>query len=264
MKKLFICFLFFFPCGCATIFSSTAFEMSSTLLTLGNVGQTLISMTAAEGGGISVGPLPPHYSADHVRMIREAWEQQFQLAKKVSWEAEEVPWKELVGATVRKGDGSFLFALVEKRTLRTDSRREEITVYRTVSGRTLRDPSQSPGEAFYPHIQASNASVPVYLYTAWFFTRSRQPSGILAGYPAENSPCRKAGIHGAGIVAVSKNSPAQKAGLQSGDTVSAVNGQAAEYATLFALLRPGKNSITFCRNGSAETLEMRLPAPLTR
>ena len=263
MKKLIIYFLFLFPCGCAAVFSSTAFEMSSTLLTLGNVGQTLISMTTEESG-MSVGPLPPHYSTDPARMIREAWEQQFQLAKRVSWEGEEVPWKELVAATGRKGGGAFLFALVEKRTLRTDSQREEITIYRTISGRTLRDPTQSPGEAFYPHIQASNTSVPIYLYTAWFFTRSRQPSGILAGYQTENSPCRKVGIHGAGIVAVSKNSPAHKAGLRSGDTVSAVNGRAAEYATLLALLQPGRNSVTFCRNGRADTIEMQLPEPLRK
>lgn len=265
MKKMSIYFLFLFSCGCAAVFSGTALEMPSTLLTLGSVGQTLINMTGEESGKMPVGPLPPHYSSDQGRMIREAWEQQFQLAKRIHWEGEDVPWKEVVAVTVRKsGRGAFIFALVEKRILRTDSQREEIIVYRTVSGKTLYDPEQSPGEAFYPQIHVKHTSAPVYLYTAWYYTRSKQPSGILAGHQAENSPCRRAGIHGADIAAVAKNSPAQKAGLQWGDTISAVNGQATEYATLFALLRPGKNSITFCRNGQTGTLEVHLPEPQKR
>lgn len=262
MKKFLTILVLLANCGCAMIIPGTALEMTSTLLTLGNVGQTIVKMTAAESGKMAVGPLPQQYSSDQERMVREAWEQNFLLAKKTSWVGEEIPWKELVAATARKtGNSAILFALVEKRGLRNDIRREEVTVYKTVSGKTVLDPAQAMGEAFYPLVQTQNITVPVYLYTAWFFSRSRQPSGILAGDTTSRSSC---GPSGAYIVAIGKNTPANKSGLLAGDFITSINGHAVEYATLFAALRPGQNAVTFCRNGQIKTCDIPLPEPKRR
>lgn len=266
MKKLLVIVSLLVNCGCATLFAGTGLEMSTTLLTLGGMGQTLINMTAADAGTMKVGPMPQHYTLDPERMIREAWEQNFQVAKRTRWEGEDISWKELVAATARKsGEGSPLFALVEKQARPAIRHREEVTVYRTASGKIVSSPAQAYGEGFYPLVQTREVAVPTYLYTAWFFTRSGQPSGILAGRVPETSPCRERGSSGAQVLAVGKKSPAHTAGLSAGDCILSVNGHAVEYATLFTLLQPGRNTIIVCaRNGGKETRELHLPTPLRK
>lgn len=262
MKKFFIAALLYLNSGCAMIFSSVGLEVSSTLLSLGSVGQTLITMTASDRSAPPVGPVPAQYSDNPDRMIREAWEQNYQLAKKAVWEGEDIPWNELVSWTARKSkDVPALFALVEKRALRNENHREDVTVYKTVSGRTLQDPSQSPGEAFYPQTQTRTTAVPVFLYTAWFFTGSRQPSGILAFEDTWKDPCGTGRADGTLVRATGKNTPADKAGLRGGDVITAINGHTADPAAVFSLLRPGANTLSICRAGQAGTTTLTLPDP---
>ncbi|SBV94918.1 hypothetical protein KL86DPRO_10781 [uncultured delta proteobacterium] len=236
--------------------------MVSTALTLGNIGQTVIKMTASGPEKVAVGELPPHYSGNRSRMIREAWEQNYQLAKTVRWEGEDAPWPEIVAATARKANGGgVLFALVERRPLRTETRQEEITLYRMISGRTLTDPRQSPGEGFHPQTQLRSVTVPVYTYTAWFFSRSRQPSGILATENPRGGPCNLPQGSATLVLAAGKNTPAQRAHLQSDDIITAINGRSAPYTALYSMLRPGDNPLTICRNGLYHSVVLSLPAP---
>ena len=196
-------------------------------------------------------------------MIREAWEQNYQLSRTIHWEAEDIPWQEVVATATRKASDSngLLFALVIRRPLRTETRREEITVYKTASGRMVQDPSQSPGEGFYPHIQTRSVNTPLYSYTAWFFSRSRQPSGILAAEVPRNGPCKAFRDTGTRVWAVGKNTPAHKADLHSGDVITAINGRTAPYSSFFSLLQPGENSLMICRQGQRHAAALTLPAP---
>ncbi len=251
--------------GCAAIFPGMGLQTVSTALSLGSIGQTLIRMSNAEGSSLPVGPMPAQYVNNPTRMLQEAWEQNYQLAKTVRWESEEIPWKEVVAATGRKsGKSSALFALVERRALRDGSRTEQVTVYKTISGKLVESPAEAQGEAFYPQTREQRVTVPLYLYTAWFFTRSRQPSGILAQEGPWDGPCRTAYGYGALVLATGKNTPARKAEIQAGDIITAVNGRPAEYENLFGLLQGGHNTVTVCRGGAVLTLELALPQAAKR
>ena len=259
MKKTILPLLFLLSCGCAPLLP--AVETVSTILSLGNIGQTIITMTQAGPAKFPVGQTPPHYHNNRERMIREAWEQNYQLAGTLSWEAEDESWKEIAATTARKvGKNGNAFALVARSPQRTDTRREEITVYHTISGRVVTDPRLALGEHFYPQTHTRAVTVPIYTYTACFFTKSRQPTGILAT-DAPPSPGAPYGKNASLIQAVGKKTPAHKTQLQAGDIITSVNGRDAPYHSLFSLFKPGENTLTICRNGRFHTAQLSLPIP---
>jgi Trypsin-like serine proteases, typically periplasmic, contain C-terminal PDZ domain len=261
IRTALLSFLFLLVYGCAAPLIPGV-EIASTLLSLGNIGQTVIKMTTAPKGKVSVGQIPPHYYADRERLLREAWEQNYQLAKVLSWEGEDEPWKEVVAATTRKaGKESIVFALVARTPRRSDTRREEITVYRTISGRVLTDPKLIASEHFYPETHAVDITVPIYTYTAWFFTKSRQISGILASGAPETGPCALLSGQGTLVRAVGAKTPAHTAKLQAGDIITSVNGYPVPFDTFFSRLIAGDNSLAICRNGQSYTTSLKLPAP---
>lgn len=261
MKKLLAYFLLFASCGCAPLLTGTAAEVSS-LITLGGFGQTVVQLTSAGPRKLPVGALPAQYAGDTDRMIREAWEQNYQIAKTVQWAGEDLPWQELAASVARKaGTTRAVFALAAKQALHMEQRREDITVYRTLSGKTIADPADSFGEAYYPENRAVNQAAPVFRYTVWFFTKSRQPSGILASPEAWGGPCRNVARSGTLVRAVGKNTPAHKAGIQSGDVITGVNGRLSPYQNLFSLFVPGGNTVALCRNGQTMTTEAQFPVP---
>ncbi len=111
MKKAAIILALLLHTGCAAIFPGL--QVASTALTLGNLGQTIITMTSSGPENMAVGELPPQYAGNRSRMIREAWEQNYLLAKTAHWEGEDAPWQEIVAGTIRKAnDDGILFALV--------------------------------------------------------------------------------------------------------------------------------------------------------
>lgn len=261
MKKLLVSFLLFASCGCAPLLTGTAADVSS-LITLGGFGQTVVQLTSAGPRKLPVGALPVQYAGDADRMTREAWEQNYQIAKIAQWAGEDLPWQDLAASVARKaGTTRVVFALVAKQTSHMEQRREDITVYRTLTGKTVADPADSFGEAYYPENRAVGQAVPVFRYTAWFFTKSRQPSGILATPEAWGGPCKNAARSGTLVRAVGKNTPAHKASIQSGDVITSINGQLSPYQKLFSLLTPGENTVALCRNGQTMTTVVRLPVP---
>ena len=256
---LLLSFLLVYGCAAPLI---PGVEIASTILSLGNIGQTVIKMTTTPKGKVYVGQIPPHYYADRGRLFRETWEQNYQLAKILSWEGEEKTWKEVVATTTRKaGEESITFALVAKTPQRTDTHREEITVYRTISGRILTDPKLIADEHFYPEIHTVNVAVPIYTYTAWFFTKSRQISGILGSDAPRSGPCVLPAGQGTLVHAVGTKTPAQMAKLQAGDIITSVNGYPAPFNTFFSRLIAGENTLNICRNGQHHTTSLMLPAP---
>lgn len=262
MKNPLPALLFLFCAGCATL--PGALDPGSTLISLGSLGQTAFQVMriTTDSGTMAVAYLPQQYAADTERMLRETWEQNYQLAKTVRWEAEDLSWQEVAAATARKSRAEKAsLALVAKRPVRTETVREEITVYVTPSGKTLRDPAESPGESFYPQVRARKAAVPVHAYTAYYFVRSGQPSGILAEEGPWDGPCRTPYGYGTHVRAVGKGTPAETAQLRAGDIITTVNGARAEYAAMFALLRPGENILSVCRNGQYATMRLYMPAP---
>lgn len=264
VKRACLAGLFLGVCGCAPLLAGTGLETASTLLSLGGTGLTVIQMTSTGPGKMPVGMIPQQYANNKERMVREAWEQNYQLTRTVEWTDEELPWPDLVTAASRKaGEGKTLFALVEKRLSHSEKRTAAVTVYKTASGRILQDPAESPGEGFNPQTQIRQSTVPMFRYTAWYFGRSRQPSGILAGEGPWDGPCRKTHDYGALIRAVGGNTPAHAAQLQPGDIVTAVNGRRVEGDTLLFLLTHGINTLTVCRNGHTETRHLTLPTPRT-
>ena len=261
MKKILAFLVLFASCGCAALLPGAAGDIS-TLITLGGFGQTVVQLTAAGPRKLPVGPLPAQYAADTERMVREAWEQNYQLAKTAPWAGEDMPWPELAANAARKADNTkSVFALVGKQALQTGQRREEITVYRTISGKLIADPADSFGEAYYPESRAVEQSVPVFRYTVYFFTKSRQPSGILASPGAWSGPCKAISPSGTLVRAVGKNSPARTAHIQAGDVIASINGRPSPYQDLFLLLAPGPNTVALCRNGQMMTTVLQLPVP---
>ena len=262
MRKTLIALTALVYAGCAPLFAGSALETGSTLLSLGSLGQTVVQITNMGSGDkkLAVAYLPRQYRDDADRMVRETWEQNFQLVKTAQWEEEDMSWQELAAAVVRKARGNkAVLAMVEKRALRAKTVREEITVYVTPSGKVLRDPMESPGEAFFPQTRQAEFTVPVYVYKAFYFTKSRQPSGILAAEGPWDGPCRTAYGYGALVRAVGKKTPADAARLYPGDIITTVNGRRAEYQNLFALLRPGENTLSICRNGQHSVAALHLP-----
>jgi len=250
--------------GCAPLLAGTGLEAASSLISLGGTGLTIVQMTSTGPEKLLIGLMPPQYVENRERLIREAWEQNYQLIRTVEWAGEEMPWSDLTAAAYRKaGENKVLFALVEKRPLRTETHKEEITVYKTASGKLLHDPADSPGSAFYPQTHERQISVPIYAYKAWFFARSKQPSGILAGEGHRGGPCATAYGNGTLIRAVGRNTAADKSQLLSGDIVTAVNGRPATDSTALFLLAPGNNTLTICRNGHHGTKQLSLPTPRT-
>jgi hypothetical protein len=261
MKKIASTLALLFCAGCAAM-PFGVLETGSTLISLGSLGQTAVQATrlASKDGKLSAAYLPPQYAEDTDRMLREAWEQNYQLAKIAQWEGEDVSWRELGTTVARKAEGgNFLLVLVRKSFARNSAVSETVTVYATPSGRILRDPSESPGESFYPKAQERKTPVRIYAYTAYFFTRSRQPSGILAADGPWDGPCRTAYAYGALVLAVGKKTPADDARLQAGEIITAINGRSVDYQTLFALLRPGENTLNICRDGRYATKRLLLP-----
>lgn len=261
MKKLLAYFLLFASCGCAPLLTGTVADVSS-LITLGGFGQTIVQLTSTGPRKLPVGTLPDQYGGDTDRMIREAWEQNYQIAKIVQWAGEDLPWQELAASVARKaGNTRVIFALAAKQAPHMEQRREDITVYRTLSGKTVADPADSFGEAYYPENRVVSQAVPVFRYIAWFFTKSRQPSGILASPEAWGGPCRSVARSGTLVRAVGKNTPAHKANIQSGDVITGINGQLSPYQKLFSLFTPGENAVALCRNGQTMTTVVQLPVP---
>ena len=246
--------------GCAVGVFPGTLGTASTALSLGSLGQTLLSATYVDSGNnkVAVAPLPANYKNNLERMIREAWEQNYQFVKGTRWEDEDIPWKDLARTSLRKarGDGVTL-VLVEKTPLKQLTVSEEKTFYTTVSGRLVREPSEAAGESYYPHARVQSQSVTMYSYSAYFFTRSRQPSGLLL----TNAPKSGACPSGATVRAVGKKTPGEKAGLRSGDVITHVNGRVANPQTLFSLFVPGANPIRICRSGELSNHSLDIPVP---
>lgn len=261
MKMMLVFFFLFISCGCAPLLTGTVTDLS-TLVTLGGFGQTVVRLTETGPRQPPVGALPAQYASDTERMIREAWEQNFQVTKTVHWQGEGLPWQELAANAARRADGTrAVFALVAKRALHAEPRYEELTVYRTVSGRLIADPSDSYGEAYYAETREIARKVPVFRYTAYFFTKSAQPSGILASPDTRDEPCKSVSRSGILVRAVGKSTPAHIARIQSGDVIISVNGRPAAYPDFFSLLTPGQNTVTLCRNGQPMTTALPMPSP---
>lgn len=260
MRKALLWFALLISSGCVAMLPA-ALETPSGILSLGSIGSTIVQFTYGESDGCKfpVGWMPRQYVFDENRMIVETWEQNYQIIKKTSWEAEDVTWNEVVAATSRKAAGSrTALALVLKKRSRTEIRRDIVTTFTTPSGREMRDPLERPGEPFYPRIREQRVGVTMYTYTAFFFSKSRQPSGILAAAGPVSGPCRTT-TPGAQVLAVGQKTPATRANLQRGDIITTVNEQVAEYGTLYSLLKPGDNTLFVCRNGHTSKRVLRLP-----
>lgn len=249
--------------GCAAFLPGVLGDVS-TLISLGSLGQTAIKVTyaAMEGKKMAVGWMPAQYAESEPRMLAEAWEQNFQLVKKVYWENEDVPWNELTATVLRKaGTKPAVFALVTKIPLGDAPVREEVAVFIAPSGKIAGDPQELPGQSFRVEMRKNPATAAVYGYSAFYFSWSRQPSGILAAEGPWDGPCRSAYTYGTLVAAVAKNSPAQQAGLRRGEVIMAVNSQPAEYRTIFSLFRFGDNAVAVCRDGTVSQKNLYLPPP---
>ena len=235
------------------------------MISLGSLGQTAIQLTYAvlEDKKMAVGWLPGQYAGNTDRMILEAWEQNYQLTKKVSWENEDVPWLELTTTILRKARHSgTVFALVDKKPVRRSSVREDIAVYTTPSGMVTDDPASLVGQSFYTEIRTQSVPTTIYTYTAFYFTKSVQPTGLLLSQGPPNGPCRTNYTYGTQILAVGQKTPSATAGLQKNDILMAVNGRPAEFRDVFALFIPGENTLVICRNGTMlPQKHLRLPLP---
>lgn len=250
-------------CGCAALLPGALGDVS-TLISLGSLGQTAVQVTYAvlEDKKIAVGWLPVQYAGNEDRMIAEAWEQNYQLAKKIFWENEDVPWRELTATVLRKaGHLNVVFALVDKKPLRKVQVREEVAVYTAPSGATTENPANLPGQSFHTEMRLRPATVTVCAYTAFYFVKSAQPTGLLLAQGSWNNPCRSARTYGTRVLAVGKRTPAEAAGLRKGDILTAVNGRPAEYRNIFALFLQGDNVVAVCRGGVVHEKNLRLPLP---
>lgn len=254
----FLCAVFL--AGCAAGILPGTLGTASTALSLGSLGQTLINATYVDSGNnkVAVAPLPANYKNNLERMIREAWEQNYQFVKGTRWEDEDIPWKDLAKTALRKGRGdSSILVLVEKAPLKQLTFSEEKTFYTTVSGRLIREPAEAAGESYYPHARAQKHTVTIYTYSAYFFTRSRQPSGLLLSATPKAGPCGP----GIAVRAVGKKTPGEKAGIRAGDVITHVNERVPTSQTFFSLLVPGTNPVRICRNGALSTHTLEIPTP---
>ncbi|CAK7042159.1 MAG: hypothetical protein DELT_02871 [Desulfovibrio sp.] len=251
-----------FCAGCA-VGMLPMLETASTALTLGSLGQTLVEATylGKDDNKVAVAWMPKNYENAFDKMIRESWEQNYQYIKGVQWEDENIPWKDLTRVALRKaGDDRPILVLIQKKLARQVTVREERTFYTTVSGRLVRNPAEAAGESYFPHTRVQQQVVSLYTYTAYFFTRSRQPSGLLV------TDAPKSGVCGSGalIRAVGKKTPGDKAALRGGDIITHVNGRRASQQTAFSFLVPGANTLRVCRQGTVTEHALELPTAMRK
>lgn len=247
----------FMCAGCAALPWSGSLGTASTAISLGSLGQTLVNVTYMDDGGhkTAVARLPANYRGNMERMLCEAWEQHYQYVKCVRWQDEDIPWQDLARTSLRKGRGDTAnLVLVETSPVAGITSTEERTFYATASGRLVRDPAEAAGESYYPHTRTQQYSVPRYVYSAFFFTRSRQPSGLLLG-ASPPGPCGP----GALVRAVGKKSAGENAGLRSGDIITQINGRNADPKSVFSLLVSGANTVRVCRNGAYAARHLHIP-----
>ena len=162
-------------------------EVPSTVISLGSLGNTAIqAYYANRGADTAVAVLPKQYAGNPERMRLEAWESGYHLIQISQWEDEPIPWKELVGKMDRQAiplEAKLVFVHTE--FARKQARQETVTIYRTQdgSGSTAR-----PGEPYRTETRAEASRYDIYTYSAYFFSKNIQPSGILAGEPRGTAP----------------------------------------------------------------------------
>lgn len=243
--------------GCAPL--PPALLGASNMLSLGSMAVKLSTMDYGTRQ-VAVGWLPPQYAGNESRLMAETWALNFQFSKKTGWEGEDLSWQEVLAAIGRRvNDTATVLALVHKRPLPPVITREVVTVYKTRTGAELSDPAKAQGEGWYPFAREQSLTIPMYAYTVFFFSKSRQPSGILTAEQPAASPCRTVNATGTYIAAIGKKTPAAHASLQSGDVIVTVNGRPSTPQNIFSLFATGKNNLTICREGRILSRSLNMP-----